>query len=140
MARIIAKHLKFTDGSYVRIDAATEQGSNGTDSTLKADGYVIKSDYTINGVVKFSNTDVFNAGDELQISTEADIAAVVQYLQQNDFGVAGATLAFDVGADTFIFTQTLLGDDYDILVRLEDTQIDSLVTTISNVAGDLFLQ
>lgn len=83
----------------------------------------------------------------MTLSTPRDIAAVVQYLQANDFGDQGATLVFDMGSDTFIFVQgdndgaSIAGvdNDKDILVRLEDVQVDSLITTIGTGAFDLFI-
>lgn len=90
-----------------------------------------------NGVVTFKN-----GGTDLEISTQGEIAAAVQYLQLQDLGAAGATVGFYVAADTFIFTQGSddgVNNDLDIIVRLEDVQIDSLVTALGNGAGDLFL-
>ncbi|MGL1921369.1 MAG: cadherin domain-containing protein [Hyphomicrobiales bacterium] len=92
-------------------------------STLKADNHVISGSVVNNGVIAF-----YNEGSLLQLSTQADIAAAVQFLQLHNIGNAGATVAFDVGSDMFLFTQ---GDDdgtneQDILVRLEGVQSDYL--------------
>lgn len=76
-----------------------------------------------------------NGGTGLEISTQSEIAAAVPYLQWQDLA--------DVGADTFIFTQGIdngMNNDLDIIVRLEDVQIDGLVTAIGSCGvGDLFI-
>lgn len=118
---------------------------NGTDSTIKVGGnagFVIKADTTNLGIMTFFGDDNSAIANELFISTESDIAAVMQYLQANSLGAAaGISLAFDVGADTFTFTQGSAGgvyNDADLLVRLEDVQIENISLALG--AGDLFLQ
>ena len=123
---------------------------DGVDGAYKVggtSGSFINAHSVTNGVITFDDNDVFNAASTLTLSTPRDIAAVVQYLQANDFGDQGATLVFDMGSDTFIFVQgdndgaSIAGvdNDKDILVRLEDVQVDSLITTIGTGAFDLFI-
>ncbi|MDA9180547.1 hypothetical protein OAQ01_03035, partial [Emcibacteraceae bacterium] len=87
----------------------------------------------------FDDADTF-AG-VLDINTNSEIAAALDYLQNNDLGDAGSTVAFDVGSDAFLFTQ---GDDagtdnLDVLVRLEGAQVDSLITTNGTGEFDLYI-
>lgn len=53
------------------------------------------------------------------------------YLQNNDLGDEGATVAFDVGSDVLLFTQgdNAGTDNLDVLVRLEGAQGDNLITS-----------
>ncbi|MDC1429956.1 hypothetical protein N8199_08675, partial [Emcibacteraceae bacterium] len=119
--------------------AADRSGTDGTDSDLTINGATIKSHMRSEGVIIFDDADTF-AG-VLEISTNSEVAAALDYLQNNDLGDAGATVTFDVGSDAFVFTQ---GDDagtdnLDVVVRLEGTQVDSLVTTNGTGEFDLYI-
>ena len=118
---------------------ADTTGTDGTDSTLTIGGTAIKSHAIANGVISFDDADTF-AG-VLEISTNSEVAAALDYLQNNDLGDAGATVTFDVGSDAFVFTQgDDAGDDaQDVVVRLEGTQIDSLITTNGTGEFDLYI-
>ena len=110
------------------------------DGVLTIDGENIESHSITAGVISFDDAATYSTA--LEISTQGEIAAAVEYLQLQDLGDAGASVAFDVGADTFIFTQGSndgLNDDLDIIVRLEDVQIDSLVGTLGSGVMDLYL-
>ena len=52
-----------------------------------------------------------------------------------------ATVGFDVGSDTFLFTQgnDAGGDAQDVVVRLVDVQIDSLINTNGKGELDLYI-
>lgn len=118
---------------------ADTAGTNGTNSSLTINGSTIKSHAITDGVITFDDADTF-AG-VLEISTNSEIAAVLDYLQNNDLGDAGATVAFDVGSDTFLFSQ---GDDVgtdnlDVLIRLEGAQVDSLITTNGTGEFELYI-
>ncbi|MDA9553671.1 hypothetical protein N9R64_04110, partial [Emcibacteraceae bacterium] len=118
---------------------ADTAGTDGTDSTLTIGGTAIKSHAITDGVITFDDADTF-AG-VLDINTNSEIAAALDYLQNNDLGDAGSTVAFDVGSDAFLFTQ---GDDagtdnLDVLVRLEGAQVDSLITTNGTGEFDLYI-
>lgn len=85
--------------------------------------------------------DDYGDGAALMITNPANLAAAVQYLQAIDLGDAGITLAFDYGADTFVYTQ---GDDagtnsLDILVQLVGVQVTALVTLSTSVSGSLYI-
>ncbi|MGL1922598.1 MAG: FG-GAP-like repeat-containing protein [Hyphomicrobiales bacterium] len=110
---------------------------NGTDGIYDIGGTFIKSHTIADGLITFDDNDVFGA--KLEISSRSDVAAAVNYLQLQDFGDAGTTVAFNVGADCFIFTQ---GDDtgtnnLDTLVELEGAYVDALVS--SNGIGEFDL-
>ncbi len=113
---------------------------DGNNSTLTIGSAVVASHAISNGIITFDDADTF--GSALVISTAADVAAVVQYLQANDLGNAGATVAFDVGADTYVYTQ---GSDegtnntLDVLVQLVGVQATSLITTNAVDANALFI-
>jgi hypothetical protein len=101
---------------------ADTAGTDGTDSTLTIGAATIKSHAITNGVISFDDADTF-AG-MLEISTNSEVAAALDYIQNQDLGDAGATVGFDVGSDAFVFTQgNDAGDDaQDVVVRLEGTQ------------------
>ena len=72
--------------------AGDTAGFDGTNSSLTIGGPTIKSDAISNGIITFSTSDNFSA--PLTLSSNAQVAAVVDYLQHNDLGNAGATVAF----------------------------------------------
>ncbi|MBT6033734.1 MAG: hypothetical protein HOH19_14245, partial [Kordiimonadaceae bacterium] len=116
---------------------ADTAGTDGTDSTLTIGAATIKSHAITDGVISFDDADTF-AGI-LEISTNSEVAAALDYIQNQDLGDAGATVTFGVGSDAFLFTQ---GDDagtdnLDVLVRLEGAHVDSLIT--ANGSGDFDL-
>ena len=118
---------------------ADTAGTDGTDSTLTIGAATIKSHAITNGVISFDDADTF-AG-MLEISTNSEVAAALDYIQNQDLGNAGATVGFDVGSDTFLFTQgNDAGDDaQDVVVRLVDVQIDSLINTNGTGELDLYI-
>lgn len=119
---------------------ADTAGTDGTDSTLTISGAAVKSHAITNGIITFDDADTFAGA--LTLGSAATVAAVVEYLQAQDFGDAGATVAFVGNGNTYVFTQgTDAGTDAsDVLVEITGvTTIDALITT--NVAGanDLFV-
>jgi cob(I)alamin adenosyltransferase len=116
---------------------ANSSGTDGTDSTLTIGAATIKSHAITNGVITFDDAGAFSG--MLEISTNSEVAAALDYIQNQDLGDAGATVGFDVGSDTFVFTQgNDAGDNaQDVVVRLEGAQVDSLLTT--NGSGDVDL-
>ena len=118
---------------------ANTAGTDGTDSTLTIGAATIKSHAITNGVISFDDADTF-AG-MLEISTNSEVAAALDYIQNQDLGDAGATVGFDVGSDAFLFTQgNDAGDDaQDVVVRLEGAQVDSLITTNGTGEFDLYI-
>ena len=105
--------------------------------TTLVDGTVSVATKTMSGtgIVTFDDADTFATA--LTLSTAAELAAVVQYLQANDLGDAGATVAFAVGSDTYVFIQGL--DDgtntSDIIVKLTGVAGTSLSGTNAATAG-----
>ena len=107
-----------TDGDVLNlagdaVKAADTAGTNGTDSALTVSGVTVKSHSITDGVISFDDLDGYTAA--LVIDSEADLAAVVDYLSKNDIGTAGATVALKVNMallgesatnHTFVYTQT----------------------------------
>ena len=112
------------------VAVANTTGVNGTDSTLFVSGSTIKSHAITNGIITFDDTDTFASA--LTINSDARVAAVVQYLQLNDLGNAGATVAFAATSRTFIYQQVGATPNAanDILVELTGTTITNLNTLI----------
>ena len=117
---------------------------NGTDSTLTIGCVAVKSHTIVTGLVTFDDADVYAAA--LTLDSVADVAAVVQYLQANDLGASGATVAFNATisdvAHTFVFSQgDLTGavNASDSLVDLVGVTGTSLVTGSTVAAGTIDL-
>ena len=72
--------------------AGNTSGINGNNSSLTIGGNVISSHAISNGIITFDDTGTFTTA--LTLTSTQDVAAVVNYLQQNDLGSAGATVAF----------------------------------------------
>ena len=118
--------------------AARSIGSSFTtnDSTLLLHtGATIKSHTISNGIVTFND----GTGSQSLI-TPGDVAAATQYLSFNDWGNAGATLAFTATISgethTFVYTQTtsfpgLMNAAMVDLVNVSATSIVSNGTTVS---------
>jgi hypothetical protein len=105
--------------------ASLAGAANGTDSTLKISNVAVKSHSTTNGITTFDDDNTYQ--NALGVTTDAHAAAVVQYLQANDIGNAGATATFVGGGNTFVYTQ---GD-----ASGTDNTLDTLVKLIG-VAAD----
>jgi Ca2+-binding RTX toxin-like protein len=117
---------------------------NGTDSTLTIGGVAVKSHTIVTGLVTFDDADTYAAA--LTLDSVADVAAVVQYLQANDLGAIGATVAFNATisdvAHTFVFSQgdtTGSNNALDSLVDLVGVTGTSLVTGSTVAAGTIDL-
>ena len=100
------------------------------DSTLVLHtGAVIRSHTISNGIVTFNDI----SGSQ-SLSTLGDVAAATQYLSFNDWGSAGATLAFTATISgvthTFVYTQTtsLPGITNAAMVDLVNVSATSIVT------------
>ncbi|MGY5795396.1 immunoglobulin-like domain-containing protein, partial len=105
----------FTPGTTGSADAITFSGgatvaafATTTDSTyqLHTDA-TVKSHSISNGIISFGDANTFNSA--VTLSSISDVAAVVQYLQNNDIGKTGSTIAFEATIDgkehTYIFIQ-----------------------------------
>ncbi|MCJ8237261.1 DUF5801 domain-containing protein (plasmid) [Rhizobium sp. SSM4.3] len=90
-----------------------------------------------NGVITFYSA---SSGGVISINSNATLAAVAKYLQSNDLGEAGTTVAFKTdflegnADDTFIYQQ--VGDtpdpQRDMLIGLADVTISDLNTLVAN--------
>ena len=114
--------------------AAVNATVNGTNSTLTVGGQTVKSHSISNGIVTFDDADSFASA--LTLSSSNDLAAAVQYLQSNDLGNAGVTVAFSATisgiSHAFIYQQ--VGNTQnaanDILIDLSNTSIANLTNLI----------
>jgi VCBS repeat-containing protein len=111
---------------------ANSASTNGTDSVLTVGGQTIKSHSITNGVITFDDANPFAGA--LTLTTDAHVAAAVDYLQRNDLGNGGATVAFVVGGRTFVYEQ--VGNspnaNNDILVELQGVSLANLTTLIGS--------
>ena len=107
-------------------------GVNGVDSVLTVGGATIKSHAITNGVITFDDANTFAGA--VTLTTDAHVAAAVDYLQRNDIGSSGATVAFVAGGRTFIYEQ--VGNTpnaaNDILVELQGVSLANLLTLIGS--------
>jgi Ca2+-binding RTX toxin-like protein len=120
---------------------ANTTGTNGTDSTLTISSSTVKSHAITNGIITFSNSDTF--GTALSLTSTANVAAVVQYLQNNSFGSDG-TVAFTATisgtAHSYIYEQLSAGvpgtsSSNSLLVDLQGVPLTNLTSLIpSHVA------
>ncbi|MBR1298600.1 VCBS domain-containing protein [Bradyrhizobium sp. AUGA SZCCT0042] len=104
------------------------------DSTLTIGGQTVKSHSITNGIITFDDANTFASA--LNLTSTSQVAAVVQYLHNNDLGNAGATVAFTatIGgtAHTYVFEQVANGASTanDILVDLAGVTVANLSTLI----------
>lgn len=125
VASVIASTIGFVDG---------------VDSGLTIDGNVVSKHSINNGIIIFD--DDIGANPAIEVSGNNDIAAVIEYLQNQDLGDAGVTAAIDYGSDIFIYTQGSddgVDNSLDVVVHLEDTQVDSLITSNAMGSFDLLI-
>ena len=103
---------------------------NGTNSVLTISGQAIRSHSVADGVMTFDDNDSF--ANALTLSSDAHVAAAVDYLQRNNLGPAGTTVAFVAGTRTFVYQQvgTSPNPANDILVELQGVTITNLNTLI----------
>ncbi|WP_212384181.1 calcium-binding protein [Bradyrhizobium sp. AUGA SZCCT0158] len=108
---------------------------NGSNSTLTIGGSQVSQHSITNGIITFYN----DGGSLLNLTSNADVAAAVQYLHiaANDLGNTGTTVAFTATfsgpvAHTFIFEQvgTAPSAANDILVDLVGVTVANLSTLI----------
>jgi len=117
-------------------NVASDGAVNGNNSTLNFTGSALVESHSVSaGIATFDDTGTY--AQALAPTTEAHLAAIVQYLQANDLGNAGVTLAFVVGSDTYVFQQ---GDDdgtnaLDILIKLVGVTATSVSATNATTAG-----
>ncbi|WP_441229023.1 VCBS domain-containing protein [Bradyrhizobium sp. 590_E5_N4_2] len=123
---------------------ANTAGTNGTDSTLTISGQTVKSHAITNGVITFDDANAFASA--LTLTSTANVAAVVQYLHNNDIATgAGAAVAFVANiagtAHSYVFEQvgTTPNAANDILVDLVGvtlTNISQAHLAPAGIAGE----
>ncbi|WP_338424246.1 beta strand repeat-containing protein [Sphingopyxis kveilinensis] len=103
---------------------------DGTNSVLTISGQAVRSHSVTNGVITFDDANSFSTA--LTLSSDAHVAAAVDYLQRNDLGPAGTTVAFVAETRTFVYQQVGTTPDpaNDILVELQGVTITNLSTLI----------
>ena len=121
--------------------AANTAGANGTDSGLTVGGQTVKSHAITNGIATFDDNNAFNAASIFNLTSLANVAAVVDYLNGNDIGTTGTTVAFTASiggvAHTFIYEQISSGtptstNNY-LLVDLANVTLTSGGTSLSSL-------
>jgi hypothetical protein len=117
-------------------DGATD----GTNSTLTIGGVVVKSHTVASGIFTFDDADTFATA--LSLTSLADVAAVVQYLQLQDLGAADAitatfTVTISGTTSTWMFIQGVDAgtDTADSLIELVGVTGTSVSATNGNTAG-----
>ena len=131
---ITADFLKLAGSPYVPANATV----NGSNSTLTSGGNTISSHKITNGMITFSTANTFSTA--ITITSVAQVAAVTQYLENNDLGNAGATVAFTATisgtAHTYIYEQVGATPSVanDILVDLQgaNATVSNLSTLLTN--------
>ena len=87
--------------------SVSSTATSSVDSTLKLHtGFAVTSDNVSNGIVTFNDT---NGTNSVSLTSLADVAAAVQFLQAYDIGTTGSSLAFSATIsgviNTFLFIQ-----------------------------------
>ncbi|MGZ4964246.1 MAG: beta strand repeat-containing protein, partial [Limisphaerales bacterium] len=118
--------------SFVGVSVSSTATSS-VDSTLKLHtGFAVTSDNVSNGIVTFNDT---NGTNSVSLTSLADVAAAVQFLQAYDIGTTGSSLAFGATISgvthTFLFIQGSNNgatDGNDVLIDLPHVSATSLST------------
>ena len=112
----------------VPVIAANDAAENGSNSTLTIAGQTVKSHAISNGIITFDDVNTYSAA--LTVTTNADVAAVVQYLRANDLGAAGTTVAFNAGGRMFVYQQVGNAPNAanDLLVELQGVTFNNLTS------------
>ncbi|MFB9984722.1 beta strand repeat-containing protein [Mesorhizobium kowhaii] len=119
--------------------AATGTNIDGANSTLTIGGQTVKSHTISNGMVTFDDADAYSAALSLDGTDTSRVAAVVQYLKNNDIGNAGATVAFSATingvAHTYVYEQVGATQNpaNDILVDLSGVTLTSGGTSLQTL-------
>ncbi|MDE5452826.1 VWA domain-containing protein [Bradyrhizobium sp. CSA112] len=120
--------------------ASNTVGTNGSNSDLTIGGDQVRSHAISNGIITFDDADSFSSA--LTLDSIQDVAAVVDYLRQNDLGSGGATVAFTATIDgvnhTYVYEQVAgsQSDNNDILVDLENVTLTSGGTSLATLIGN----
>ncbi|MFN7090500.1 MAG: Ig-like domain-containing protein, partial [Allorhizobium sp.] len=124
--------------------AANTSGVNGTDSNEAWSEFTtLRSHAIANGVVRFDDSNTFSSSSPVSITNAERLGMAVQYLQRNDLGDAGTTVAFHATlggiAYTFVYQQSGTDRGADsgyTLVALQGTTISNFNALITSGAAD----
>ncbi|MCK1372850.1 MULTISPECIES: VCBS domain-containing protein [unclassified Bradyrhizobium] len=110
---------------------ANTAGTDGADSTLTISGQTVKSHAITSGIITFDDANAF--GSALTLTSTANVAAVVQYLHNNDIATGtGAAVAFvaNIGgtAHSYVFEQVGTGQN-----AANDILVDLVGVTLTNI-------
>jgi len=134
-----AKDLLDLPGTAVLATAATVDGTNST--LLLNTGVAVKSHKIASGIVTFDDEDTWAAA--VSLTSQADVAAVVQYLAGVDLGDGGETVAFTAtiggSARTFVYSQTGAAAGTYSLVELVGVTATALETAASGTSNSVFI-
>ncbi len=120
------------DFSNVSVATTTSTNNSGLDLHT---GFTVTSDNISNGIVTFNDT---HGNNSVSLTSLSDVAAAVDFLQNNDIGTTGSTVAFTatIGAvaHTFVFIQGSSdgsSDNSDVLI-----DVDNVTATALSASGD----
>ncbi|MCK1695130.1 VCBS domain-containing protein [Bradyrhizobium sp. 144] len=110
---------------------ANTAGTDGADSTLTISGQTVKSHAITSGIITFDDANAF--GSALTLTSTANVAAVVQYLHNNDVATGtGAAVAFvaNIGgtAHSYVFEQVGTAQN-----AANDILVDLVGVTLTNI-------
>ncbi|MCK1575097.1 VCBS domain-containing protein [Bradyrhizobium sp. 174] len=110
---------------------ANTAGTDGADSTLTISGQTVKSHAITSGIITFDDANAF--GSALTLTSTANVAAVVQYLHNNDVATGtGAAVAFvaNIGgtAHSYVFEQVGIAQN-----AANDILVDLVGVTLTNI-------
>ena len=117
---------------FTGISVATATNINNSTLQLHT-GFAITSDSVSSGIVTFNDT---NGNLAVSLTSLSDVAAAVQFLQANDIGTTGSSLAFQATISgvthTFLFIQGSTAgspNGNDVLIDLQHVSATSLTTS-----------
>ena len=120
--------------------ASTDDGGNGTDSTnstLLVGSAAITCHKITSGLITFDDETDNDYDAALTLSDENDLAAAVQYLQGEDFGNLLSSVVFNVGSDSYVFTQgdNAGTDSADILTKITGHTVTTMTSTTTTTTA-----
>jgi len=126
--------------SAVVADGVTDGAIN---STLTIATATVKSHSITSGMVTFDDADIFDVTSVLTLASTENIAAVVQYLQSNDIGDAGSTVAFTASiggtAHTYLFTQGDAAGTNNLDVLVDMVGITATGVSLTAATGNILI-
>ncbi len=129
------------DLGVTAISASNTSGANGTNSSLTIGGNQVSSHAISNGIITFDDASTFASA--LSLSSTASVAAVVQYLQANDLGNAGTTVAFTATisgtAHTYIYQQPTTSAGSGTVIDLQGVTLANINTLIGGAVDPIVI-